>query len=372
VLVVRLGNQHGLELIVARCLVQWRGTQVHLLTADGKSPARYSRHVRSVRCCGPARPEAGWKEILNREAERTRADVVLPVDQKGIRIVTAHRDALPPTAHLPLMPSLTSLDCADDKFALAQLLQALKLPLPRTIRVTRDRDFAKALRTFSFPVLLKPTARAGGEGIRQFNTRGTLVRHVMDGVLGDEPHIVQEFVPGYDLSCNVLCQDGRIVTHTLQRGFLPPTKPFRMPSGVEFFHHDDAIASIRTLAAALNWNGVANIDMRFDEAAGKARILEINPRFWGSLLASAYVGVNFAEAACRFALNLEYPVAEYRLGRFIVENRVALRHVLRTLHLRRASSALLSGSVLSYVATDPLPEIVSVLQQLRCSLVRRR
>ena len=372
VLVVRLGSEHGLELIVARCLAEWRGTQVHVLTADGESPARYSRHVRSVCSCGAAGPGGGWGGLLSGAAKRTRADVVLPIDQPGVRIVTAHRDALPATAHLAPMPSLASLERADDKFAVAQLLQELKLPLPRTLQVTCDDRFAQALRTFSFPVLLKPISRAGGEGIREFNSAAALVRHVMEGAIGDEPHIVQEFIRGYDLSCSVLCQHGRIITHTLQRGFLPPTKPFRMPSGVEFFHHDDTLASVRTLAAALDWNGVANIDMRFDEAAGKARILEINPRFWGSLLGSAYVGVNFAEAACRIALHLECPAPEYRPGRFIVEKRVALRHVLGTLRHRRGPSAAPVRSVLSHVAADPLPEIALIIRQLRRSLLRRR
>jgi len=42
---------------------------------------------------------------------------------------------------------------------------------------------------------------------------------------------------------------------------------------------------------------VANIDTRFDENKGQALIIEIKPRYWGSLLASTSVGVNFSELA---------------------------------------------------------------------------
>ena len=371
VLVVRLGCEYGLDLLVARCLAQWHGTQVHLLTAEGDNTARYSRHVRSLFSHKSADAGDAWGEILNREAKRTAADVILPVDQPAVRILTAHRNALPATAHLAPMPSPISLELADDKHALARLLQELKLPLPRTIQVSRDADFSKALHMFSFPVLLKPTRRSGGRGIQEFTTAAALVEHVRSGTPGDEPHIVQEFVHGYDLSCNVLCEHGRIVAHTLQRGFLPPAEPFGMPSGVEFFHHDDTMASIRQLVAALDWTGVANIDLRFSEAKGRALILEINPRFWGSLLASAFAGVNFAEMACRFALGLECPAVEFRPGRFIVQKRAALRHLPGMLRRSRGPTALPQSSILSHVAADPLPEIALLLQRFRRRLLRQ-
>ncbi len=370
VLVVHLGSEHGLDLLVARCLAQWRGAQVHLLTTDGESPARYSRHVQSLCSCGAAGAAGeGWDKILSRETRRTGADVVLPVDQQAVRILTAHRDALPATVRLAPMPSISSLERADDKWALARLLLELKLPLPRTIQVTREGGFSKALRAFSFPVLLKPTRRSGGRGIREFVTQAALVEHVMNRMPGDEPHVVQEFVRGYDLSCNVLCQRGRIVSHTLQRGFLPPSQPFQTPSGVEFFRDDDTMASIRKLIAALDWNGVANIDLRFDEADRVSRILEINPRFWGSLLGSLSVGVNFPELACRLALDEQCTAVDYRPGRFIVQKRAALRHLPGLLRRNGSPSAAPLRSVLSHVAGDPLPEIALLLGRLRRSIL---
>jgi len=369
VLVVELGSEHGLALLVARSLAEWHGTRIHILTADAASAARYSRHVQSLCSWGSASSAGTAGGILSQEAKRVRADVVLPVDQQAVRVLTAHRHSLSAATRLVPMPSIASLDHADDKHAVALLLQELQLSLPRTIPVTRDSGFAGTLGTLSFPVLLKPTRRAGGRGIREFATAAALVEYAMHGTLGDEPHIVQEFVRGYDLSCNVLCEDGRIVAHTLQRGFLPPAKPFQMPSGVEFFYHDDTMASIRKLVAALKWNGVANIDMRFDEAEGRARILEINPRFWASLLGSVSVGVNFAELACRIALDLECPAVDYRLGRFIVQKRVALRHLFGVLRRDRNRSTSPLRSVLSYLAVDPFPEIALLVRQLRRSLL---
>ena len=306
--------------------------------------------MKSFVSCAPGGSPTNWKEILAREARRTKADVVLPVDQQAIKTLTANRDALPATAQLALMPSLGSLALADDKYAVALLLQELHLPLPHTIPVGRGPDFASALRAFPFPVLLKPTRSSGGRGIKEFATADTLFEHVQRGSLGESTHEVQEVVRGYDLSCNVLCEHGQIVSYSLQRGFLPASGPFQTPAGVEFVRHDDTMLSIRKVMAALEWNGVANIDMRFDEAL----ILEINPRFWSSLLASASVGVNFAELACRKALRAELPTMGYRAGRFIMQRRPALRHLLRFWDRAGDRSTAPLRTILSYAAADPL------------------
>src|SRR2546428_697479 len=44
---------------------------------------------------------------------------------------------------------------------------------------------------------------------------------------------------------------------------------------------------------ALKWSGIVNIDFIYDENDKQAKILEVNPRYWQSLLGSLFAGVNF-------------------------------------------------------------------------------
>ena len=47
---------------------------------------------------------------------------------------------------------------------------------------------------------------------------------------------------------------------------------------------------------ALKWSGIVNIDFIYDENDKQAKILEVNPRYWQSLLGSLFAGVNFPTA----------------------------------------------------------------------------
>lgn len=363
ILLLQLGSDTGLALLVARCLGRWTGTRVHLFN-HGRSSARHSRHVATNWVVPPASGPGVAAELLLRALEQTKADVLLPVDQEAIRFAHACRLRLPARTRLAPGPAMAALDRADDKQALAVLLEELRIPCPRTVAITVGSDPRDALRELRFPVLLKPTRLSGGRGIRQFDTLSDLVDHVGRHQPLADASIVQEYQPGLDLGCNVLCQSGRILAHTLQRSFLPPARPYQMPAGIEFVRDDAILAMVARLVRALDWSGVANIDLRYEESTGTAYVLEINPRFWGSLLGSLAVGVNFPELACRVALGQELPELEYRPGRFISERRNALRHRLGLLRNGRASNEVPLSDALDHALRDPWPEIVSLLRGL--------
>jgi predicted ATP-grasp superfamily ATP-dependent carboligase len=58
----------------------------------------------------------------------------------------------------------------------------------------------------------------------------------------------------------------------------------------------------KKLIHELGWSGVANIDMRFDARHKIPMVLELNGRYWRSLLGSLNAGVNFPLLACEMCL----------------------------------------------------------------------
>ena len=67
---------------------------------------------------------------------------ILPVDQGATRTLVAAAPGLPASVKAAPVPPLPSLDLADDKGRLAALLAVSGLPMPRTLAVAADVEFA--------------------------------------------------------------------------------------------------------------------------------------------------------------------------------------------------------------------------------------
>jgi hypothetical protein len=168
--------------------------------------------------------------------------------------------------------------------------------------------------------------------------------------------IIQEFISGYDLSCNVLCRNGEILAYTIQRGIIPGKKRFQPPAGIEFIHQEQVINNVEKLMRALNWSGVANIDFRYDENDKQVKILELNPRYWQTLLGSLVAGVNFPYLAYLSSLHIDFPRPEYRFVPFTYSG--LLFGILLKKYL--AGDQKVSGirnTSLIFTMKDPVPDL---------------
>jgi predicted ATP-grasp superfamily ATP-dependent carboligase len=83
----------------------------------------------------------------------------------------------------------------------------------------------------------------------------------------------------------------------------------------ESARHDDIRDMALALLKALNWFGVAMVEFKIDPRDGQPKLMEINPRFWGSLSLAVTAGVNFPYLLYRMSRNENFkPVKHYRVG----------------------------------------------------------
>jgi D-aspartate ligase len=306
-----------LSMNVLRCLASVSGLKVHVLTSEPNSKARFSRHCASSHLHDSVGDDKKYVETISDVARRVKADVLLPVAKPGILFAIRNASALLKIAPLPPLPSQGSFDVADDKWELAKLMQEKQIPAPKTILYSRDADFEQKLGSLTFPVLIKPLRSSHGTRIQMFEDRESLEGFLRSNREDTRPYILQNEVKGYDMGCSVLCEDGRILVHTIQKGIVPNPVAFRLPLALEFEENEKVLQVATRLIRALNFSGVANIDLRVDARDGSVQVIEVNPRYWLSLLGSQSAGVNFPKLACLSALGLPFPKFEYRLGRYI-------------------------------------------------------
>jgi predicted ATP-grasp superfamily ATP-dependent carboligase len=341
---------------VLRCLAQVPGLRVSALSREPGAPIRFSRHLSRFVTHTTDKFDEGRLDATLQALKKVKADVVLPVDQATSRLVATYREEFASVAALPPIAPPHVIDRAGDKWLLTEILRRENIPHPATVLVRpvqlNPKDYLERL---SYPVLVKPRNSAGGVGIVFFTNQAEL-----EPFLRNQEHsadfIIQEFIRGYDLSCSVLCRNGEILAYTIQRGVIPSSTRFYPPAGIEFVYQEQVINSIERLMRALNWSGVANIDLRYDENDKQAKILELNPRYWLSLLGSLVAGVNFPYLAYLASLGIDFSRPEYRFVPFTYSSRLFGTLLKKYMTANQTVSGIRNTSLI-FTLKDPLPDL---------------
>jgi predicted ATP-grasp superfamily ATP-dependent carboligase len=348
-----------IPLFVARCLGQVPSIKTHILSTETWHPLRLSRHRTSYQA-QTIEDDAQWLDAVAEFTSKTHVDILLAAGEHACRFMAVNGDELTRLATLAPTPSYESFQIAIDKWELAHFMDQHGMIGPHTLLYTADEAFMEQLEQMKFPALVKPLSSAGGAGIRYFEKPGDMLSYLQASPQRAEQCIAQTYIEGYDIDCSVLCKDGQILTYTIQRCFIPRAKQFAAPAGVEFLHEDKVYNVVRQLMAALNWTGVAHLDLRYDICDRQPKVIEVNPRYWGSLLGSLMAGVNFPHLACLAALGEPLPPTDYRDRRFVAVEGAPKHVAAKMLGLSQFDFSL-RDTDLRYMLADPLAEMVKII-----------
>ena len=164
-------------------------------------------------------------------------------------------------------------------------------------------------------------------------------------------YIAQKYVPGRDIDCSLLSQDGEIVVHTVQQHASAESG-----ATLEVFSGGEALEAVRPLIRTIGYSGIAHIDMRQDVADGRFTVVDFNPRFWASLFSSTCAGVNFPYLWCQLAL--KQPVAQPVFERIHhYSSSATMRHCVQSIShpIRARPEFKWKNSSLPSALADPLP-----------------
>lgn len=225
-------------------------------------------------------------------------DVLVPtVDSEMLPVIrrAAEFEAAGTTV---LSAAEATLERCLDKWTLIQSCQGV-VALPATALL--DEGFAPA--SFTWPAIVKPRQGSGSRGVELIDGPTGLDHLRRDGQF-DGSMIVQELLPGIEHSIDVLAyRDGRIAAAV-------PRTRLKVDSGIAVAgctEPDPALEDYaRRIAAAIGLTSVANVQVKQDRA-GEPRLLEINPRFPGSMPLTVAAGVDMPSLALADALAIPVP-----------------------------------------------------------------
>jgi predicted ATP-grasp superfamily ATP-dependent carboligase len=280
--------------------------------------ASFSRHcARRVVYPSAALAPDCFLEFLERDLRARPQRMLLPMEDTTIGLAARHRERLSRLTYLPVVAAPT-LECAQRKDQVLALARELGIPTPRTFMIDRLAQLETLKHDLPYPVVIKPRTGAGAVGVGYADNPGQLDR------LYHRIHrrfawpLIQERIPaqGAGIGASFLIDEaGRVRASFVHRRL----REYPLSGGAstlrESIRHDEIRDMAAHLLKALEWFGVAMVEFKIDPRDGRPKLMEINPRFWGSLALAIHAGVDFPHLLYRLARGERFaPVDRYRLG----------------------------------------------------------
>ncbi|MGE5328057.1 MAG: ATP-grasp domain-containing protein [Deltaproteobacteria bacterium] len=260
----------------------------------------------------------GEKLVLALEEQNKRGlqPVLFPMEDASLMWTAENIEKIKINAAI-LLPPKEALYIAQDKGKTMQTALKMGIPCPKTWQCDNLEDFinvVNGLETGSF--IVKPITGSGSSGIIHGEM---LQRNEWENHWGKYGKlIIQERIPieGKGIGVAVLMNEkGKckaFFAHKRLREY--PVSGGPSTDRISFYNMDLIEKSIKLLKS-LSWQGIAMIEWKEDIRDGLPKIMEINPRFWGSLELAVRAGVDFPVLYAKAALGEEFEdVFDYKEG----------------------------------------------------------
>lgn len=285
--------RHGVAIV--RSLGE-RGVAVIAAGPTRRFPARFSRHVEGVARFDPA-AERDPLGALRALIEERSAEVVIAAGLPGNELLCRHRDALAPLVRAPFN-DLEQFRTLSNKLASNELARSLDVPQPRTATLHTPADAGAVAAEIGFPMVVKSPV---DQGTVRYPANVTELRGFVEEFAAEHPSLVergihpiaQEYIAGEGHGFYALADHGRILAHFMHRR-LHEVPPSGGASAMACAYRDPVLLELGTrFFTATGWHGVAMVEFKRSARDGRYYLIEVNPKFWGSLALSITAGVDF-------------------------------------------------------------------------------
>jgi predicted ATP-grasp superfamily ATP-dependent carboligase len=186
-----------------------------------------------------------------------------------------------------------------------------------------------------------------------------LITHYRKNNLFQKDYVIQQFIEGSDIDCNIFAEHGKILCHTIQESPVRSGLNFNPHDTIAFAPDENVLEEVTKVIAKFQWHGIANFDIRRDIKTNKIYILEINGRYWGSLIGSLKrAGVNFPKIAAHYALGERIAIPDMHRGL-----QISLAKFLKSLVSLKPAS--IKDTKFHSYSADPKARMMQMLEKFR-------
>lgn len=300
--ILLIGYDSNICLGVCYCLSKVQNVNLYLLTNNPKHAGKFSRYIKKV-----INYSSLNLDIIRNSVVQFNINVIFPYDEEEGVFVSENINSIEiKTTKCILLTEPEKYRLGINKLRLAEFLYSNNISVPEFIQNKKRDELSNVLKEWNDAFIMKPSRSSFGRGILKFQNYSDFEIYAAKNKLDFTNFIFQRYIEGSDLTVNVIAKNGEILDFTIQETPNKTDKTFVSGDEFEFKSDEQAFVLVKKAIHLLNWNGIACFDLRRNKDTDKIYILEINGRFWASLVAAFEKGgINFPRIALQLALGEE-------------------------------------------------------------------
>jgi carbamoyl-phosphate synthase large subunit len=270
----------------------------------------------------PSARDPDFMANIEQLCQRERVDVIVPQVTAELALFAAHKAEFARRGVRVAVSDRAAIESTNDKFALAQHARGLGVTVPACVLVDNWSALLRAAADLGYPRAPFAVKQPSGNGMRGYraifaaldrkqafyeqkpdSSRATLDE--LHAVLGDDfpALMVMEYLPGTEYSVDVLADGERVYA-------VIPRERTRIRSGITFeartAAHPQLIADCKQLAQSLRLGYAFGFQFK-EDAEGRPKLLECNPRVQGTMVVATFAGANVIYGAVKLAMGEALP-----------------------------------------------------------------
>lgn len=244
-------------------------------------------------------PRAFFDDVLE-QINALGISFILPITEATTYVLLLYRNEIPKHVVLPF-PETEAVERLANKNKLFELAAESAIPTPKTIFCETSEQGLDALEAIDdFPIVLKPFKSKILEKGRILSSQVIIANSPDEArsALNSHkyfkfPFTIQSFVNGAGQGIFALFNHGEPVCYFAHRRLREKPPGGGVSVLCESAPVDEQLKySAETLLRKAKWHGVAMVEFRVS-SDGTGYLMEVNPRFWGSLQLAIDSGVDF-------------------------------------------------------------------------------
>ncbi|WP_406657764.1 ATP-grasp domain-containing protein [Methanolobus sp. ZRKC2] len=320
-----------------------------------------------------AEPDIYMKQILS-FIQKKNIDVMMPINSVDTLLTSKYKYKLEQYTKYPF-EDYSKMVVINDKQKLIELADEIGLPVPKTYTMDNTKKIEGLAVELSYPVVIKLKNSTSSEGLSYAYSiedfidkyKNTIIKYNLDPI--DYP-IVQQYISGDSYGASVLMNEGdlrAVFIHKRLREYPISGGPSTLRVSVKNKEMEKIAVK---LLSHVKWHGLAMVEFKLDRETNKPYIIEVNPRFWGSINQAVRSGVDFPYLLYQMAIDGDVAsVKDYQVGiktrLFFNDCRAFLSYMKISNHKSQLAKDFFTFRQIhsdEFSKTDPLPGFMFFLK----------